>query len=101
MEATLSFLPAAASGWDAKPLHKKALDGHKGGAASLKSTIRAERTESDASPASAARSEAEMPRAVPLRARSTKPPGSQVQCGTHGSSGALPAASPSCALQGP
>ena len=86
----LSFLPAAASGWDAKPLHKKALDGHKGGTASLKSTMRAERTESDASLASAARSEAETSKAVPLRARSAKAaPGSQVQCSLHGSSGAL------------
>ena len=99
---TPSFLPAAASGWDAKPLQKKALDGYKGGTASLKSTVRAERTESDASLASAARSEAEMPKAVPLRARVAKASGSQVQSSTHGSSGALPAASLSCALkQGP
>ena len=96
---TLKFLPAAASGWDAKPLHKKAPDSHKGGTASLKSTIRTERatTESDAS---AAKIEAEMSNAVPLRAKPAKAPGLQVQCSIHGSSGALPAATHSCASKG-
>ena len=98
--SSLSFLSAAASGREAKPLHKKALDGHKGASASLKSTIRAERTELDASLASAARSEAEMSKAVPLRVRSAKAAGLQVQCGMHGSSGALPAAPHTCASQG-
>ena len=41
-----------------------------------------------------------MSKAAPLRARTAKTPGLQVTCGTHGSSGALPAATHSRASQG-